>query len=137
MEWFERVHEKERRELVFSQLPAPLAQDGRALVQALTSLEADVWALTRAINTELDASDSGSLAQLYNWVESAKALANRNAQLLKCGEALVEACRHESLPMELVIEVRDRVAPFLEDIAEAQEQFRAAAQRATERNFQR
>lgn len=129
------MHDKERREQAFSRLPFLLALDGHSLVQALHTLASDVWAPTRAMDAELDSIQSGTLDQLANWVDAAQALANRNAELLKRGEALVEACRGQSMPVELVIEVRDRVAPFLEDIALAQEQFRVAAQRAMARSF--
>ena len=54
----------------------------------------------------------------------------------QAGEALVAGCLHADLSAELVASVRNRVAPFLEDIAEAQQHFREAAQRAAERQFQ-
>lgn len=129
------MHEKERREQVFAQLPEALGRAAHALVAALGALEQDIWALTRVIDARLDSEAPGSMALLSDWVAAATALAARNATLLKQGEALVGACVAGDLPEALVVAVRDRVAPFLEDIAEAQQQYREAAQRAAGRGF--
>lgn len=131
----QEVHEQQRRERVFAQVPEALAANARALVSALGTLEEEVWNLTRTINTALDSSSAGTMSLLSQWVESAQALAHRNAALLKQGEDLVAACRELPLPEELVMAMRDRIAPFLDDIAQAQQQFREAAERAADRNL--
>ena len=129
------VHEKQRREEVFAQIPEALAANARVLVLSLGTLEEDIWHLTRTINAALDSSADGTMNLLSQWVHSAQVLANRNAALLKQGEELVAACRELTLPAELVMAVRDRIAPFLEDIAHAQQHFREAAERAADREF--
>ena len=130
------MHEQQLRETVFAALPAGLGKEARSLIEGLSTLEENVWTLTRAINSHLDSESSRTMTLLANWVEAATTLARRNETLLKRGEALVAGCLHADLSAELVASVRDRVAPFLEDIATAQQHFREAARRAAEQEFQ-
>ena len=125
--------EFELRERIYAQLPADLAAKARALVEDLKTLESGLFALANDVNAGVDARKEGTLTDLAAWVERSDALEERRAEVLQRGEALVNACAGQGVSTELTQALAARLVPFLQDVAEAQADFRQAAGRAAAR----
>lgn len=123
------VPEHAVREQLFRLLPPPLAADARRVVGSLGELERQLWQLARLMHEKLDHDEFPTLSLLQDWVDVSRGLDRERGLLLARAEALLDESARTGLGVEFVELLRERLQPFVDDVAEAQRYFRSAAER--------
>lgn len=118
------------REQLIRLLPPRLEAEARRVVGALGELERQLWMLANLMHSQLNRNEMPSLTVLQDWVDVSKALDGERARLLVQAETLLVDAERAGMTAEFAASLRERIQPFVDDVAEAQRYFRGAAQRA-------